>query len=96
MNTQNLHISGAAYDASNDKLKSASSAALAAGTGYFAQMISDLIRFRAFRKAEKELNALDDRMLKDIGLERTEIRSALMNARHERLNGWRMPGPPGY
>lgn len=93
MSAQNIHMTGAAYDASGDKLKSASSAALAAGTGYFAQMISELVRYRTFRRAERELNALDDRMLKDIGLERTEIRSALINAKQERLNGWSLPGP---
>ena len=92
MSTQNLHMNGAAYDASSDKLQSASSAALAAGTGYFMQMISDIARFRSFRKAERELNALDDRMLKDIGLDRSEIRSALANTRHERTNGWSLPG----
>lgn len=92
MSTQNLHVAEATYDASNETLKSASAAAIAAGTGYFAQILSDLVHFRAFRKAERELNALDDRMLKDIGLDRTEIRSALSNARNERVNGWSLPG----
>ncbi len=96
MSTQNIHISGTAYDAANEKLASASSAALAAGKGYFGSLVSDLVHFRALRKAENELRGLDDRMLKDIGLERTEIRSALINARNERVNGWRIPGPPGY
>ncbi len=92
MSTQNLHIAGAAYDASNEKLKSASTAAIAAGTSYVAQIFYDLVRLRSFRKAERELNALDDRMLRDIGLDRSEIKSALMNARNERVNGWTLPG----
>jgi len=45
------------------------------------------IRNRAIRRAEKELMALDDRMLRDIGISRTEIGSAVRNPGQERLNG---------
>jgi len=45
-----------------------------------------LIVDRALRKAEAELLALDDRMLKDIGLDRTEIASMLMDGAAERRN----------
>ena len=42
---------------------------------------------RAFRKARAQLMALDDRMLKDIGIDRSEIASALLNEKSERRNG---------
>jgi uncharacterized protein YjiS (DUF1127 family) len=43
--------------------------------------------YRAFRRAEQHLMALDDRMLKDIGIDRSEITSALINRNGERRNG---------
>ncbi len=95
MSTQNIQIQGAAYDAvTNEKLKSASSAAVAAGKGIIWRAIAEFIRYRAFRAAEAKLYGLDDRMLKDIGLDRSEIRSALINAREERINGARYFEPP--
>ena len=95
MSTQNIQIQGAAYDPlTNEKLKSASVAAVAASKGVIRRAIAEFIRYRAFRAAEARLNTLDDRMLKDIGLDRSEIRSALLNIRHERLNGARYFEPP--
>jgi len=42
---------------------------------------------RAFKKARADLMALDDRLLRDIGLDRSEIVSALINANDERRVG---------
>jgi uncharacterized protein YjiS (DUF1127 family) len=95
MSTQNIQIEGAAYDAlTNEKLKSASTAAVAAGKGLIWRAIAGIIRHRALKAAEAKLHGLDDRMLKDIGLDRSEIKSALLNARQERLNGARYFEPP--
>ena len=95
MSTQNLQIQGTSYDAlTNEKLKSASTAAIAASKGFIWRAIAEFIRYRALRAAEAKLYGLDDRMLKDIGLDRSEIRSALVNAREERINGARYFEPP--
>lgn len=95
MSTQNLQIEGAAYDAlTKEKLKSASTNTVAAGAGFVRRAITGFIRYRAFKAAEAKLYDLDSRMLKDIGLDRSEIRSALLNARHERINGSRYFEPP--
>lgn len=51
--------------------------------------IAALVAWRAFRRAESELMALDDHALKDIGLDRSEIGSALMDDARERRNGAR-------
>jgi uncharacterized protein YjiS (DUF1127 family) len=51
--------------------------------------IDAFVAWRAFRRAESELMALDDRALKDIGLDRSEIGSALMDDAQERRNGAR-------
>ena len=95
MSTQNIHFQAPPFEGiANDKMKSASTAAVAAGKGIFWTAVAEFIRYRAFRAAEKKLHALDDRMLKDIGLDRSEIRSALVNAREERINGARYFEPP--
>lgn len=95
MSTQNVQIQGTAYDAlANEKLKSASTAAVAAGKGIVWRAIAKFIRYRTLRVAEAKLLSLDDRMLRDIGLNRSEITSALLNARQERLNGARYFEPP--
>jgi uncharacterized protein YjiS (DUF1127 family) len=41
------------------------------------QMVRSFRTWRAARRAERELHALDDRTLKDIGLTRWEVRSAV-------------------
>ena len=50
-------------------------------------MITALVANRALRKAEAELMALDDRMLKDIGLDRSEIGSVLMQRWQNHVSG---------
>jgi uncharacterized protein YjiS (DUF1127 family) len=95
MSTQNIHIQAAPFEGiANEKLKSASTAAVAASKGFLWGLIAEFIRYRAFKVAEARLNDLDDRMLKDIGLNRSEIQSALMNSGHERINGARYFEPP--
>jgi uncharacterized protein YjiS (DUF1127 family) len=95
MSTQNIRIGVTDYDGvTKEKLKSASTNAVAAGAGFIRHAITEFIRYRAFKAAEAKLNELDNRMLKDIGLDRSEIRSALLNARLERLNGARYFEPP--
>jgi uncharacterized protein YjiS (DUF1127 family) len=49
--------------------------------------VTNLKARRAFRRAERQLMALDGRALKDIGLDRSEIRSALTDVKQERRNG---------
>ena len=43
--------------------------------------------YRALQARKAELMALDEQTLKDIGLDRSEIQSALVNRGHERRNG---------
>lgn len=66
----------------------------AASTGPITQAVSSVSRWiaafkahRKFRKARADLLALDDRLLRDIGLDRSEIVSALINANQERRIG---------
>jgi uncharacterized protein YjiS (DUF1127 family) len=95
MSTQNIQIEVTAYDAvTKEKLKSASTSAVAVGAGFIRRAVAEFIRYRALKVAEAKLYDLDSRMLKDIGLDRSEIRSALLNARHERINGSRYFEPP--
>ena len=60
-------------------------------TGFFVSLANSLRKKitafranRAFRRAEAELMALDDRMLRDIGLYRGEIASVLIEGPRDR------------
>jgi uncharacterized protein YjiS (DUF1127 family) len=46
-------------------------------------MAASFAKWRARRRALRDLLALDDRMLKDIGLHRTGIKSAVYRAEHD-------------
>jgi len=48
------------------------------------QMLAQRILERAYCKAEKKLMELDDRMLREIGLSRSEITSAVRSSEQER------------
>ena len=85
MPTQKVEM-GAPYGAAESSLTSSLTGSLAA---YVRRAASDLVRYRAFRKAEKELHALDDRMLKDIGIDRSEIKSVLSSSAAQRRTYWR-------
>ncbi len=89
MNAQKLEL-GAPYGDVEGKLPSSFAGASSTILGFVAKVAAGYIRYRTFRAAEKELHALDDRMLSDIGIDRSEITSALTNAFNERRNGWRV------
>jgi len=88
MSMQKCEI-GAPYGDAEGKLPTPLTGAAAAMAGIIMKAVAGYIRYRSFRKAEKELYALDDRMLRDIGINRSEITSSLVNAANERRNGWR-------
>lgn len=78
MSTQEIRIGGTMHEAARaDTSRAALLAALAAARFRVRQRLTEYIRQRAFRQAEKELMALDERMLRDIGLSRSEIGSAV-------------------
>jgi uncharacterized protein YjiS (DUF1127 family) len=58
--------------------------------------VRSILAYRARKVAEAQLRALDDRMLKDIGLDRSEIPSALTDVSAERRNGVRALDMPMY
>ena len=89
MNAQKMDI-GAPYGDAEGKLPSSFAGASSTILGFVANVAAGYIRYRSFRAAEKELHALDDRMLNDIGIDRSEITSTLINAANERRNGWRV------
>jgi uncharacterized protein YjiS (DUF1127 family) len=90
MSTQRVHIAGFAHSG-DETSKSTGWAVVDAVALRVRQMLARFIRERALRRAESELMMLDDRMLRDIGLSRSEIASAVRNPSEERLNGARPP-----
>jgi uncharacterized protein YjiS (DUF1127 family) len=89
MNAQKYEI-GAPYGATESKLPATLTGVASSIAGYVTQIVVDVVRYRSFRAAEKELHALDDRMLKDIGIDRSEIKSALSDAANQRRQVWRI------
>jgi uncharacterized protein YjiS (DUF1127 family) len=89
MSAQKVEL-GAPYGGAEGKLPSSLTGVLGAVAGFAMKVAAGYIRYRSFRIAEKELHALDDRMLSDIGISRSEITSKLINAANERRNGWRV------
>jgi uncharacterized protein YjiS (DUF1127 family) len=90
MSTQQNHIAGYVHHvAAPETSQPAARAVLDTVALPLRRMLSGFIRGRALRRAENELMGLDDRMLRDIGLSRTEIASAVRNPAGERLNGAR-------
>lgn len=87
MSTQRIQIGVPAEPYSHDTSPHESLGAFFAHAFDLHRLLGEYIRHRAIRRAEKELMALDNRMLKDIGLDRSEIGSAVRNPRQERLNG---------
>lgn len=88
MSTPKYEI-GAPYGAAEGPLAASPTSPLSSFFGLAERIMTEVIRYRAFRVAEKELHLLDDRMLKDIGIDRSEIRSALSGAAQQRHGSWR-------
>ncbi len=92
MSTQKIEVGGFVYDAEpTSTSKAAGSAVFAAIASRAKQWMAEFVRERAFRRAESELHHLDDRMLRDMGLTRGEIASAVRNPGQERINGAQPP-----
>jgi uncharacterized protein YjiS (DUF1127 family) len=90
MTAQKFEI-GAPYGVADEKLPATVSNTATGILAFLAGVATSYIRYRTLRKAEMELHALDDRMLSDIGINRGEISSTLVNAGNERRrNIWRI------
>lgn len=90
MSTQRIHIASFVHHGTAPETSRATARAVLDSVALpVRHMLVSFIRQRALRRAEKELMALDSRMLRDIGLNRSEIGSAVRNPEGERLNGAR-------
>lgn len=86
MSTKNLEI-GTEYDFTIPYfVETAVASSIAATAAFVKAMAAAYIRHREFKAAERRLMGLDDWMLKDMGLDRSEIGSALLNPNNERRN----------
>jgi uncharacterized protein YjiS (DUF1127 family) len=76
-------------DMSNPADSFAQKGALLSALGSIERMarayLAGYVRQRAIRRAEAQLNGLDDRMLRDIGLSRSEIHAAVRRTEREFL-----------
>ena len=94
MSTQRIHIAGYVHnDNAPETSRPRTLPVLDTIASPARQMLARLLRQRALNRAEKELMDLDDRMLRDIGLSRSEIGSAVRNPAGERINGSHPPEP---
>jgi len=97
MSTQRIHIAGYVdQDTAHETSRWPALAVHDAIALPIRQMFARFIHERALRRAERELMALDDRMLRDIGLSRGEIASAVRNPGEERLNGAQPPASASF
>ncbi len=88
MSTQDIEMEATAYGpVATSSLTSTAAGMIASAAAFVGRAIEAHVRYRTLKAAERQLMTLDDRMLKDIGLDRSEIMSALLNAESERLNG---------
>ena len=74
-----LEYTGNAEAPGTDLCQSAVRRASRSGLEQFRSFCANLAR----KRAERQLHALDDRLLKDIGIDRSEIGSVLRNQCHE-------------
>ena len=87
MNTKTLEIGSAFEVRASAFVESAVTSSIAAATAFVNTLAAAYARHRAFKAAESSLLALDNWTLKDIGLDRSEFASAIVNRNNERRNG---------